>query len=82
MLLYPVLLHGAYDSLCFFSELNEALSLLVTICLIGFCIWLFKFTTDRIKQEAADNEYIGSGKDIRRNGYDIRQDWTDRPDDQ
>ena len=82
MLLYPVLLHGAYDSLCFFSELNEALSLLITICLIGFCIWLFKFTTDRIKKESAENEYIGSGHDIRRNGYDINRDWTDRPDDQ
>lgn len=82
MLLYPVLLHGIYDTLCFFSELNEALSFIITLILIAFCIWLFNFTRKRILKEAQENEYIGSGNDIRRNGYDINQDWTDRPEDQ
>ena len=68
MWLYPVLLHGAYDTLCFFSELSEAASFLITLVLIAFCFWLFKKTRRRILQEAAANEYVGSGSSIRTNG--------------
>ena len=82
MLLYPILLHGAYDTLCFFSELNEALSLFITLILIAFCFWLFKRTRARILDEAAKNEYVGSGGSVRTNGYDIHRDWTDHPDNQ
>ena len=82
MWLYPVILHGVYDSLCFFSELSEALSLLITLILIGFCFWLFKRTRARILQEAASYEYIGSSMDIRNHGYNVHHDWTDHPEDQ
>lgn len=82
MWLYPVILHGVYDTLCFFSELNEALSFAITLVLIAFCFWLFKKTRQRILQEAAENEYVGSGTSIRSNGYDINHDWSGRPEDQ
>jgi Predicted membrane protein len=82
MLLYPILLHGAYDSLCFISELNEALSLVITLALIWFCIRLFKRTRARVLKEAAENEYVGSGDSVRSHGYDVNQDWTDKPDEQ
>ena len=77
-----MILHGIYDTLCFFSELNEALSLLITLVLIAFCFWLFKNTRARILKAAAENEYVGSGTSVRENGYDINHDWTGRPDDQ
>ncbi len=82
MWLYPVILHGVYDTLCFFSELNEALSLLITLVLIAFCFWLFKKTRRRILDEAANNEYVGSSRSIRSHGYDVNHDWSDRPEDQ
>ena len=82
MWLYPVMLHGFYDTLCFFSELNEALSFVITLLLIAFCFWLFRNTRRRILDEAANNEYIGSGPSVRSNGYDINRDWTGRPDNQ
>jgi RsiW-degrading membrane proteinase PrsW (M82 family) len=80
--LYPVLLHGIYDTICFVSDLNMTWSVLLTLVLIAFCIWMFKKTRRRIDEEAADNEYIGSGRDISRHGYDVNEDWTDRPEDQ
>ena len=82
MWLYPVILHGVYDTLCFFSELNEALSFLITLVLIAFCFWLFKKTRARILKAAAENEYVGSGPAIRSNGYDVNRDWSDRPENQ
>ena len=80
--LYRVLLHVFYDTLCFFSELSEALSLLITLALIAFCFWLFKNTRARILKAAAENEYVGSARSVTANGYDINHDWTDRPEDQ
>ena len=82
MWLFPVLLHGTYDALCFFSELNETLSFLITLVLIGFCIWLFKRTRARILEEARMNEYIGPGPVVRSNGYDLEHDWSGNPEDQ
>lgn len=82
MWLYPVLLHGTYDSLCFFSELNQTLSFLITLILIAFCIWLFKHARARILEEARMNEYIGPGHVVRSNGYDPEHDWTGNPEDQ
>ena len=82
MWLYPVLLHGTYDTLCFFSELSGGLSFLITLVLIGFCFWLFKRTRARILKEAAENEYVGSGRSIRSHGYDINHDWSGNPEDQ
>ena len=82
MWLYPVILHGVYDTLCFFSEISEVWSFLITLALIAFCFWLFKKTRARILKAAAENEYVGSGRAIRSNGYDVNHDWTDRPDDQ
>ena len=82
MWLYPVILHGTYDTLCFFSELGGGLSFLITLVLIGFCFWLFKRTRARILKEAAQNEYVGSGRSIRSHGYDINHDWSGNPEDQ
>lgn len=82
MWLYPVILHGAYDTLCFVSELNEAASFAITLVLIAFCFWLFKKTRARILKAAAENEYVGSGSSVRTNGYDINHDWSGRPEDQ
>ncbi len=82
MWLYPVILHGVYDSLCFFSELNQALSFIITLGLIAFCFILFKKTRARILKEAESNEYVGSGVSIRNHGYDVNHDWTDKPEDQ
>lgn len=55
--LYPVLLHGIYDTLAFSSEIAPAYSGMVTILLIWFCIRLFKSTRERILTEAARNKY-------------------------
>lgn len=53
--LYPVLLHGIYDTLAFSSELSVGFSGLITIALIYFCYRLFKFTRKRILEEAERN---------------------------
>lgn len=82
MLLIPVLMHGAYDTLCFFSEINEALSFIITIGLIYFCFRLFKFTRNRVLEQARNNEYVGSADSVRNHGYDVNRDWTDKPDEQ
>ena len=57
-------------------------SVLITIALIYFCIKMFNVTRRRIQRESEHNEYLGSGFGVSRNGYDVNQDWTDRPDDQ
>ena len=81
--LVPVLLHGIYDTLCFMSDvLAPGWSVLITIALIYFCIKMFNVTRRRIQRESEHNEYLGSGFGVSRNGYDVNQDWTDRPDDQ
>lgn len=82
IILIPILLHGTYDTLCFVSQLNATLSVIVTIILIFFCFKLFSFTRKRILSEAGKNEYYGSGDSVSHNGYDIKDDWTDRPDEQ
>ena len=53
--LYPVLLHGIYDTMAFSSEIALEFSGLITIALIYFCYRLFKFTRNRILTEAAAN---------------------------
>lgn len=55
--LFPVLLHGIYDTLAFSSGIAPEFSGLITILLIYFCIKLFKFTRKRILTEAARNQY-------------------------
>ena len=56
ILLYPVLLHGFYDSIVFSSNLGGGLSGLFTAVLLVFCFWLFSSTRKRIRSEAADND--------------------------
>lgn len=51
--LYPVLLHGTYDTLAFSSGLGEAWSGLLSLGLLAFCFILFKATRRRILEEAA-----------------------------
>ncbi|MBQ9311078.1 MAG: PrsW family intramembrane metalloprotease [Bacteroidales bacterium] len=53
--LYPMLLHGIYDTLAFSSELPIAFSGLISLALLYFCYRLFKFTRNRILTEAAAN---------------------------
>lgn len=53
--LFPVLLHGIYDTLAFSAELSPAYSGLITILLIWFCYRLFKSTRERILSEAEKN---------------------------
>ncbi len=55
MWLYPVILHGTYDTICFASGLSESLSVLLTFALLFFCFWLFRTTRNKIIAEAADN---------------------------
>lgn len=55
MWLYPVILHGVYDTICFASGLNESLSVFVTFVLLAFCLVLFRSTRNRIIREAASN---------------------------
>ena len=54
--LFPVLLHGIYDTLAFTAELSPAYSGLITILLIWFCYRLFKSTRERILREAEKNK--------------------------
>ena len=56
ILLYPILLHGCYDSLVFISHVTPAISGIVTLALVFFCFRLFKGTRNRILAEASDND--------------------------
>lgn len=51
--LYPVLLHGAYDTLAFSSGLGYAWSGLISLVLLAFCFFLFRATRRRILSEAS-----------------------------
>ena len=51
--LYPVLLHGAYDTLAFSSSLGYAWSGVISLALMVFCFFLFRETRRRILNEAA-----------------------------
>ena len=53
--LYPVILHGVYDTLAFSSEISTAVSGMITLLLLAFCYFLFKSTRNRILTEAALN---------------------------
>ena len=53
--LYPVLLHGAYDTLAFSSGLGYAWSGLISLALLAFCYFLFRATRRRILAEASRN---------------------------
>lgn len=54
--LYPVLLHGIYDTLAFSSEISAVFSGLISLALVFFCIKLFKATRKRILNAAATNK--------------------------
>lgn len=51
--LYPVLLHGTYDTLAFSSGLGNAWSGVLSLALLVFCFFLFRATRKRILDEAA-----------------------------
>lgn len=69
MWLYPVLLHGVYDSICFVSGIAETGSVLLTFALLFFCYQLFKKTRNRIIAEAADNAREAGFYDSHRDFY-------------
>ena len=56
ILLYPILLHGIYDSIAFISNLNPIFSGIGTLVLLYFCYRLFKATRQRIQNVAADSD--------------------------
>ena len=57
ILVIPILLHGVYDTLAFWSGVNEYISGLITLGLLYFCFRLFKATRARIQAEATtDND--------------------------
>ena len=58
IILVPVLLHGIYDTLAFWSDISPFLSGIITLGLLYFCFKLFKFTRNRIRTEAAENDDI------------------------
>ena len=75
IIVVPVLLHGVYDTLAFWSGVNEYLSGIITIGLLYFCFRLFKSTRRRIQDEATTNN----------DRYKIYRDsspWDDTPDEQ
>lgn len=55
--LYPVLLHGTYDTLAFSSSLGYSWSGLISLGLLAFCFFLFKATRKRILNEAANARF-------------------------
>ncbi len=55
MWLYPVILHGVYDTICFTADLDASWGVLLSFALLFFCFQLFKKTRNRIIAEAADN---------------------------
>ena len=54
----PVLLHGVYDTLAFWSGVSPLFSGLITLALLYFCFKLFRHTRGRIRTEAAENDAI------------------------
>jgi len=59
MILFPVLLHGTYDTLVFVANLTPIYSAILTLVLLAFCFVLFKRTRARILAEADDNDIRG-----------------------
>ena len=59
MILYPILLHGAYDTLCFMLNLNELGSGMLSLCFLIFCFWLFKRTRKRIQRASEEEDEWG-----------------------
>ena len=51
--LYPVLLHGTYDTLAFASSLSSGWSGLLSAGLLVFCFFLFRATRRRILDQAS-----------------------------
>lgn len=58
ILLAPVLVHGTFDTIAFFGEMELLPSAVCTVALIVFCIWMFKYTrTKLIEQLDRDEKY-------------------------
>lgn len=70
MWLYPVLLHGTYDTICFASGISERWSIVLTFILLFFCLRLFRYTRNKIIAEAADNAQGSGFYDTHREFYD------------
>ena len=51
--LFPVLLHGTYDTLAFSSGLGDGWCGLLSLVLLGFCFFLFRATRRRILEQAS-----------------------------
>ncbi|MBR1873032.1 MAG: PrsW family intramembrane metalloprotease [Bacteroidales bacterium] len=56
IILYPILLHGVYDSIVFVSNLGAGWSGILTLVLIYFCYRLFKASRERIRLASTDED--------------------------
>lgn len=72
MWLYPVLLHGTYDTICFAAGLSDTWSVFLTFALLFFCFRLFRFTRNRIISEASQNASGSSFYNQHRDFYSNR----------
>lgn len=61
MFVAPVIAHGVYDNLLFWSEVSPVLGAIGVICVIIFCIRLHKFCYNRIQSHKhRDEKFFGS----------------------
>ena len=51
----PVLLHGIYDTLAFWSDVSPLLSGIITLVFLVFCFRMFRYTRERVRSEAEEN---------------------------
>ena len=52
----PILAHGVYDSLLFFTEVSEYLAAILIIIFVVFCFKMWKFAKARIEEFKPDEE--------------------------
>ena len=65
MWLYPVLAHGAYDTIAFTADVNDELAGIITIVILLFCFWMIKWARKSMKKHLiADSADYGSGDGI------------------
>ena len=67
MWLYPVLAHGAYDTVAMTASFTPEISGVITIAILLFCFWMVKWARKSMKKHLiADSSdyYMGDGMDI------------------
>ena len=67
MWLFPVLAHGAYDTVAMISSFSPEMSGAITIAILLFCFWMVKWARKSMKRHLiadSSNYYSGGGVDI------------------